>query len=160
MYISALLDHLDDLEVESVFYKVLSQNDRAWAWPRDTPGYSHQGGFVTPSDVTKDFFPLVEIENRAGKGFVEDRYYLINMLWFDGTEWVPHYQGNDWRKRPKFGRSYKDRDECRVTGGMGKEILGDLSPGLTHYHGAQTWRYLRREKLSVLLCSDRCRGRC
>jgi len=113
-----------------VFYKVLSQNDRSWAWPKDREGYAHQGGVVIPDNCT-GIFPRREIEEGTGKYLVGDRrYFRIHTFWLgEDGEWYETYTGNDWKRQSKFGRSYKDRQEFRITGGLPRSHFDNLSPG-------------------------------
>jgi hypothetical protein len=126
-YLNLFLEKCRDCDY--LFYKVLSQNDRSWAWPKDQPGYAHQGGPLIPDNCT-DIFPRREVEQWFGKNLVGNRYYRIRTFWIeDDGEWREKYEGNDWRRQSKFGRSYKDRGEFRITGGLPPEYFRYMRPG-------------------------------
>lgn len=117
-------------DCDCLFYKVLSQNDRSWSWPKNRKGYAHQGGILIPDEYTGRIFPRREIGSGRGKDYVADRYYRIHTFWMDQSgAWTEQYEGIDWRRQSKFGRSYKDRPEMRITGGLPGSLFADLTPG-------------------------------
>jgi hypothetical protein len=70
------------------------------------------------------------VEQRFGQNLVGDRYYQIRTYWIeDDGEWHEQYEGKDWRRRSKFGRSYEDRDEFRITGGLPRDYFRYIQPG-------------------------------
>src|SRR5712671_1457740 len=132
---SAMSDYLNLFlekcrKCDFVFFKVLSQNDRSWAWPKNKEGYAHQGGILIPDDCT-EIFPRREVEQRFGKNLLEDRYYRIHTFWIeDDGEWRERYEGDNWRRQSKFGRSYGiDRGEYRITAGLPVEYFRHIGPG-------------------------------
>jgi hypothetical protein len=128
VYLDELVNNFDKFDF--LFYKVLSQNDRSWSWPKNQKGYAHQGGILIPDKFAGKIFPRKEIENHEGKHFIPDRYYRIHTYWLDEDgKWSEVYTGGDWRRQSKFGRSYKDRIEMRITGGMPRHLFSDLNPG-------------------------------
>lgn len=118
-----------------VFYKVLSSNDKSWSWDKDRPGYSHQGGVVVPAEVCGLMFPKKEADEGTGPDFIPSTsprstgYYGIDMLWDDDGTWEKCYSGGAASRRTKFGRSYKDRDESRITAGLNKEMFKNAPSG-------------------------------
>src|SRR5450830_1121392 len=101
-------------DCDYVFYKVLSSNDKSWSWDKTTPGYSHQGGVVIPTEVRSLMFPKKEADGVIGPDYIPSKaardtvYYGIDMLRDDNGTWRPTYEGSAPMKRSKFGKSHTD----------------------------------------------------
>lgn len=121
-------------DCDYVFYKVMSNNDKSWSWDKEAPGYSHQGGILIPAEVLSVMFPKEEADKGIGPDFIPARtprdtgYYAIDMLYDDNGVWKKFYEGTADTRRTKFGKSYVDRDEYRITAGLNKDMFEASAP--------------------------------